>query len=67
MLAFSLYNSTPVAQPLLFDFGGPIGVERIVKAYGRLLAGEIAAHEVVRALKAEGGYGVVRGSLRVMG
>ena len=42
-------------------------VERIVKAYGRLLAGEIAAHEVVRALKTEGGYGVVRGSLRVMG
>ena len=41
-------------------------VELIVKAYRRLLAGEVAAHELVRQLKAEGGYGVVRGSLRVM-
>lgn len=42
-------------------------VERIVKAYRRLLAAEITASEVVRALEAEGGYGVVRGSLRVLG
>ena len=42
-------------------------VERIVKAYRRLMAGEITAREVIRTLEADGNYGVVRGSLRVMG
>lgn len=41
-------------------------VARIVDAYRRLLAGTLAAHEVFGALKTEAGYGVVRGSLRVL-
>jgi putative protease len=41
-------------------------VERIVKAYRRLLSGEASAAEVWRGLRAEGGYGVVKGSLRVI-
>jgi U32 family peptidase len=42
------------------------GAARIVGAYRRLLAGEIGPAEVTRGLHTEGGYGVVRGSLRVL-
>ncbi|MEZ4300177.1 MAG: hypothetical protein R3B70_34840 [Polyangiaceae bacterium] len=42
-------------------------VRRIVKAYLRLLAGEISPAEVFRGLGTESGVGVVRGSLRVLG
>jgi U32 family peptidase len=38
----------------------------IVRAYRSLIDGEIAPGEVFRALRAPGGYGVVRGSLRVL-
>ncbi|MRG92408.1 peptidase U32 family protein [Polyangium spumosum] len=41
-------------------------VARIVGTYRRLLGGEISAPEVFRALETEGGYGVVKGSLRVL-
>ncbi len=41
-------------------------VARIVTAYRGLLAGQVTAPEVWRTLKAEGGYGVVTGSLRVV-
>jgi putative protease len=41
-------------------------VTRVVGAYRRLLAGSVSAAEVWRNLKTEGGYGVVRGSLRVL-
>lgn len=42
-------------------------VERIVGAYRALLAGELHPEELWRHLKTEGRYGVVRGSLRVLG
>ncbi|WP_438028424.1 DUF3656 domain-containing U32 family peptidase [Sorangium sp. So ce233] len=42
------------------------GARRVVEAYRRLLAGEVAPAEVARGLRAEGSYGVVRGSLRVL-
>src|SRR5262249_6182145 len=41
-------------------------VRRIVAAYASLIAGRAKPAEVWRNLKAEGGYGVVRGSLRVV-
>jgi putative protease len=41
-------------------------VARIVGAYRALLAGQSSAPEVWMTLKAEGGYGVVAGSLRVL-
>jgi putative protease len=41
-------------------------VAKIVGAYRRLLDGKTSAPEVWRALKTEGGYGVVKGSLRVL-
>ncbi|GAB4196716.1 MAG: DUF3656 domain-containing protein [Sandaracinaceae bacterium] len=41
-------------------------VRRIVEAYRGLLAGRASASEVLRTLRADGHYGVVRGSLRVM-
>jgi putative protease len=41
-------------------------VARIVQAYRGLLAAQVTAPEVWRTLKAEGGYGVVTGSLRVV-
>ena len=41
-------------------------VARIVETYRRLLAGAIGPAEVFRTLGTEGGYGVVRGSLRVL-
>jgi putative protease len=44
----------------------PDDVARIVGAYRALLAGQSSAPEVWRTLKAEGGYGVVAGSLRVL-
>jgi U32 family peptidase len=44
----------------------PADVARIVKAYRDLLAGDVTPPEVWRTLKAEGGYGVVTGSLRVV-
>jgi putative protease len=40
---------------------------RVVAAYRDLLAGRVSGREVFRNLKASGGYGVVRGSLRVLG
>lgn len=42
------------------------GARRVVEAYRRLLAGEVPPAEVARGLRAEGSYGVVRGSLRVL-
>jgi putative protease len=39
---------------------------RIVGTYRRLLAGELEAPAAWRALKTESGYGVVRGSLRIV-
>jgi U32 family peptidase len=41
-------------------------VTRVVASYQSLLAGRASAAEVWRTLKTEGGYGVVRGSLRVL-
>jgi putative protease len=41
-------------------------VQRIVTTYRRLLEGKTGAPEAFRALKTEGGYGVVKGSLRVV-
>jgi putative protease len=41
-------------------------VTRLLRTYRRLLEGQASAAEVWRALKTEGGYGVVRGSLRVL-
>ncbi len=41
-------------------------VATIVTTYRRLLDGKASAPEVFRALKTEGGYGVVKGSLRVL-
>jgi U32 family peptidase len=41
-------------------------VTRAVAAYKRLIAGEIGPVEVTRGLRTEAGYGVVRGSLRVI-
>lgn len=41
-------------------------VRGLVKAYRALLAGERSAKDVWRELKTPGGYGVVRGSLRVL-
>ena len=40
---------------------------RLVETYRALLGGEVSAAEVWRRLRVEGGYGVVRGSLRVLG
>ncbi len=39
---------------------------RIVSAYRALISGEKQGREVFRELRASGGYGVVRGSLRVL-
>ncbi|MEZ4394005.1 MAG: DUF3656 domain-containing protein [Polyangiales bacterium] len=44
----------------------PEEVARIVSQYRGLIAGELSGAEVFRALRTEGGYGVVRGSLRVL-
>lgn len=41
-------------------------VERIVSTYQKLWAGELDVLDVYRALRTEGGYGVVKGSLRVL-
>jgi putative protease len=41
-------------------------VERIVSTYRQLWAEEIQVIDVYRALRTEGGYGVVKGSLRVL-
>lgn len=41
-------------------------VERIVSTYRQLWAGEMEVIDVYRALRTEGGYGVVKGSLRVL-
>lgn len=41
-------------------------VETIVSTYRRLWAGELDVLEVYRALRTEGGYRVVKGSLRVV-
>jgi U32 family peptidase len=40
---------------------------RIVGSYRELLRGRISGREVFRKLRVSGGYGVVRGSLRVLG
>ncbi len=39
---------------------------RIIKSYRDLLAGKVAPRDVFKACQSEGGYGVVRGSLRVL-
>lgn len=44
----------------------PDDVRRVVSAYRELVAGTLSPPEVVRALRTEAGYGVVRGSLRVL-
>lgn len=41
-------------------------VKRLVATYRALLRGEVTAAEVWRQLRVEGGYGVVRGSLRIL-
>ena len=41
-------------------------VTRVVEIYRQLIDGRTVASDVWRSLKAEGGYGVVRGSLRVL-
>ena len=41
-------------------------VATVVRAYRDLLAGTRSAAEIHRALRVGGGYGVVRGSLRVI-
>ena len=41
-------------------------VTRIVKSYRALLDGKASAQEVLKSLRTEGHYGVVRGSLRVL-
>ena len=41
-------------------------VRKVVGAYRALLEGQLSASDVWGLLKAETGYGVVRGSLRVM-
>jgi putative protease len=43
-----------------------VGVARLIDAYKSLIAGRVRPQEVWRSLKVEGGYGVVRGSLRVI-
>lgn len=45
---------------------GPDEVSRVVTAYRGLLRGAVSAGDLRRALRAEGGYGVVTGSLRVI-
>jgi len=40
--------------------------ENVVRAYRDLLAGRTSGREIFRNLRASGGYGVVRGSLRVL-
>jgi putative protease len=44
----------------------PAEVARLVRTYRDLLDGRTAAGEVWRTLRTESGYGVVRGSLRVL-
>jgi putative protease len=44
----------------------PAEVARLVQTYRNLLDGRAAAGEVWRTLRTESGYGVVRGSLRVL-
>lgn len=44
----------------------PTEVTRVVTAYRKLLTGKTTASEVWRSLKTESGYGVVKGSLRVL-
>jgi putative protease len=44
----------------------PEEVKRVVETYRALIEGKVAASEVWRTLKTESGYGVVRGSLRVI-
>jgi putative protease len=41
-------------------------VARLVKTYRALIAGERTPSDVTRELKTAGGYGVVKGSLRVI-
>jgi putative protease len=45
---------------------GADDVRRIVGAYRALIAGTSSPGELLRAVRVEGHYGVVRGSLRVM-
>jgi putative protease len=41
-------------------------VRRLVRAYERAIGAPAAAQEIWRELRTEGGYGVVKGSLRVV-
>jgi len=52
---------SPLAQSSLAEEVG-----RVVEAYRALLAGRDTPETVWRTLRAEGHYGVVRGSLRVL-
>lgn len=45
---------------------GADAVRALVETYGRLLRGDAAPRDVWKTLRVEGGYGVVRGSLRVL-
>ncbi|MBX3192947.1 MAG: U32 family peptidase [Labilithrix sp.] len=44
----------------------PADVQRLVSAYQRAIASPASAHDVWRELRTESGYGVVKGSLRVV-
>jgi putative protease len=44
----------------------PADVARLVATYRALLSGRSTPDEAWRSLRVEGGYGVVRGSLRVL-
>jgi len=44
----------------------PEDVEKLVKTYRQLLEGKTNSLDVFRTLRTEGGYGVVKGSLRVL-
>jgi putative protease len=46
---------------------GEADVRRIVSAYRALVAGTTSPAELLRTVRVEGHYGVVRGSLRVLG
>jgi len=45
---------------------GASQVRALVETYGRLVRGEASPRDVWKTLRVEGGYGVVRGSLRVL-
>ena len=44
----------------------PADVTRLVQAYKRAIESPARAHDVWAELRTEGGYGVVKGSLRIL-